>query len=76
MGSLKNKIVMRVSQADFQQTKEALGQVSTPLFRIFGLPQYFVACKLWLGKQKCSLEAGDSAMEECSIWFGAARILP
>ena len=34
---------LRVSQADFQKTKEALGQVSTPLFRIFGLPQYFVA---------------------------------
>ena len=34
---------LRVSQADFHKTKEALGQVSTPLFRIFGLPQYFVA---------------------------------
>ena len=33
---------LRVSQADFHNTKEALGQVSTPLFRILGLPQYFV----------------------------------
>ena len=72
---------LRVSQADFHKTKFLDKSVRLCFgfwvcHNILLQKMLWNYCTPWLGKQKCSLEVEDFAMEGYSIWFGAVRLLP